>query len=128
MNLETGKPDHIEDYLGTLNHGYGGWFGWSDSKNKIYANLILHPKIFDCASQSLVDTHITKPTEQECIDGLNAMIATYEASQYKRNRAKEYPSLRKFAEAYCEKEIGGDTTKWDEYVIKYNKVRTDNPK
>ena len=25
-------------------------------------------------------------------------------------------------------EIGGNTTKWDEYVVKYNKVRTDNPK
>jgi hypothetical protein len=31
-------------------------------------------------------------------------------------------------EAYTEKEIGGDSTKWDAYVINYNKVRTDNPK
>jgi hypothetical protein len=36
--------------------------------------------------------------------------------------------LNDFAEAYCEKEIGGDDTKWNEYVTKYNKVRTDNPK
>ena len=27
-----------------------------------------------------------------------------------------------------EKEIGGDSTKWDASVIAYNKVRTDNPK
>ena len=25
-------------------------------------------------------------------------------------------------------QILADTTKWDEYVVKYNKVRTDNPK
>ena len=36
--------------------------------------------------------------------------------------------LAEFAEAYCEKEIGGDSTKWDAYKTKYNKVRSDNPK
>ena len=35
---------------------------------------------------------------------------------------------KEFVEAYTEKEILADTTKWDEYVVKYNKVRTDNPK
>jgi len=54
--------------------------------------------------------------------------ADYDAKQYARNRNITYPSLQEFAEAYCEKEIGSDTTKWDEYVVKYNKVRTDNPK
>ena len=30
------RPSHIEDALVEM---YGGqWFGWSDSKNKIYAN------------------------------------------------------------------------------------------
>jgi hypothetical protein len=48
--------------------------------------------------------------------------------QYKINRASEYPSMLEFIEAYTEKEIGGDTTKWDAYVTKYNQVRTDNPK
>ena len=47
---------------------------------------------------------------------------------YAQKRRIEYPSLKEFAEAYCEKEIGGDDTKWNEYKIKYNKVRTDNPK
>ena len=39
MNIETGRPDHIEDYLAQLHTGQ--WFGWSDSKNKVYANLII---------------------------------------------------------------------------------------
>ena len=48
--------------------------------------------------------------------------------QYKYKRQADYPSILEFVEAYTEKEIGSDITKWDEYVIKYNKVRTDNPK
>jgi hypothetical protein len=47
---------------------------------------------------------------------------------YKINRLAQYPSLQDFAEAYCEKEIGGDSTKWDAYKTAYNKVRSDNPK
>ena len=36
----NGRPDHIEDYLVSLHTGQ--WFGWSDVKNKVYANLIIH--------------------------------------------------------------------------------------
>ena len=54
--------------------------------------------------------------------------AEYDALAYARSRDTQYPSLKEFAEAYSEKEILADTTKWDEYVVKYNKVRTDNPK
>jgi len=50
------------------------------------------------------------------------------AESYKMARAFAYPSIREFIEAYTEKEIGEDTTKWDAYVVKYNQVRTDNPK
>ena len=35
-----GRPDHIEDALMHMHNG--AWFGGSDSKNKIYANLIVH--------------------------------------------------------------------------------------
>ena len=49
-------------------------------------------------------------------------------TQYQINRATEYPSSKEFMEAYTEKEILGDSTKWDAYVVKYNQVRTDNPK
>ena len=84
----NGRPDHIEDYLGTINIGYGSWFGWSDSKNKIYGNLILHPKIFDCSKQELVDTHITSfPTEQECIDGLKKLQNDFTAGYFNTTSA-----------------------------------------
>ena len=47
---------------------------------------------------------------------------------YDEKRKSEYPSVDDFMEAYTEKEIGSVSTKWDAYVIAYNKVRTDNPK
>ena len=34
------KPEHIEDVLVHLHSGQ--WFGWSDSKNKVYANLVIY--------------------------------------------------------------------------------------
>ena len=52
----------------------------------------------------------------------------YDALAYARARELSYPITKEFIEAYTEKEIGGDDTKWNEYVTKYNKVRTDNPK
>ena len=52
----------------------------------------------------------------------------YDNLEYARKRAASYPSLQEFAEAYCEKEIGGSSTKWDAYKTAYNKVRSDNPK
>ena len=44
--------------------------------------------------------------------------AEYDALAYARSRDIQYPSLQEFAEAYTEKEILADTTKWDEYVVK----------
>ena len=76
----TGRPDHIEDYLITVRAGQ--WFGWSDSKNKIYANLV----VLDGG---------TKPTEKECTDGLAAMQAAWDLDNdsYKSKRREEYPDL-----------------------------------
>ena len=74
------RPTHIEDYLITVRTGQ--WFGWSDFKNKIYANLIVHDGG-------------TKPTEKECTDGLAALQAAWdlENDSYKSQRKAEYPSI-----------------------------------
>ena len=68
------KPTHIEDYLVQLHSGQ--WFGWSDAKNKIYANLIIH------------DDSKTKPTEQECIDGLAKLQSDFDAAQTNKETKK----------------------------------------
>jgi len=66
--------------------------------------------------------------ETEIVIDWTLVNAWTDSDEYKYKRTEFYPSLQEFVEAYCEKEIGGNTTKWDEYVVKYNKVRTDNPK
>ena len=75
------RPNHIEDYLVRLHSGQ--WFGWSNSKNKVYANLIIH------------DDSKAKPTEQECTDGLATIQSEFDDANktYKLNRANEYPSI-----------------------------------
>ena len=59
---------------------------------------------------------------------MDAVQSKYDEQDYARKRQTAYPLIKDFMEAYTEKEIGGDSTKWDLYVTKYNKVRTDNPK
>ena len=80
MDIKTGRPDHIEDYL--IKVRAGQWFGWSDSKDKIYANLIVH----DGGS---------KPSEADCTAGLKAMQDAWdlENDSYKSKRRAEYPSI-----------------------------------
>jgi hypothetical protein len=63
------RPETLEDYLVQL-HG-GQWFGWSDPENKTYANLVIH------------DSSKTKPTEQECTDGLAALQKSYDDNDTK---------------------------------------------
>ena len=72
MRLD-GRADHIEDYLVTVRTGQ--WFGWSDSKNKIYANLIVH----DGGS---------KPSESDCTSGLAALQSAWD------EKNKEYKIQR----------------------------------
>ena len=73
-----GRYDHIEDVLIRLHSGQ--WFGWSDSKNKIYANLVIH------------DGSKDKPTEKELTDALAKQQSDVDANQYQRDRAVSYPS------------------------------------
>jgi hypothetical protein len=73
MDFNTHRPNHIEDFLITVRNGQ--WFGWSDSKNKVYANLIVH----DGGS---------KPTEQECIDGLAQLQTDFDDAKTKQETDK----------------------------------------
>ena len=79
MRLD-GRADHIEDYLVTVRTGQ--WFGWSNPKQKIYANLIVH----DGGA---------KPTEADCTNGLKALQDAWdlENDSYKSKRRAEYPSI-----------------------------------
>ena len=77
---QDGRPDHIEDYLVTVR--VGTWFTWTNSKNKIYANL-------------LVTDGGSNPTESDCTTGLAALQAAWdlENDSYKSKRRAEYPDF-----------------------------------
>ena len=105
------RPTHIEDYLVTVRTGQ--WFGWSDSKNKIYANLIVH----DGGS---------KPTETECTNGLAALQSAWDAEfdSYKSKRRAAFPSLEEQLDMQYWDAVNGTTT-WKDAIAK---VKSDNPK
>ena len=63
----NGRPNHIEDYLVSLHTGQ--WFGWSDAKNKVYANLIIH------------DSSKSKPSEADCTAGLKKLQDDFDAAK-----------------------------------------------
>ena len=71
----NGRANHIEDYLVTVRKGQ--WFGWAKASEprKVYANLIVH----DGGS---------KPTEQECTDGLAALQTAFDDAKTKRESDK----------------------------------------
>ena len=71
---------------------------------------------------------IAQPTTEQLASYETAGNTAETLANVLAQREIEYPSLKEFAEAYCEKEIGGDSTKWNAYKTAYNKVRTDNPK
>ena len=75
-----------------------------------------------------LDENVTAPTQAEIDTEIARLQTEYDGLAYARTRAAAYPTIADFMEAYTEKEIGSDSTKWDAYVIAYNKVRTDNPK
>ncbi len=105
----------------------------ADNYDVLSAILAINPKaqatVWDEDLDKIEWNHGTTPISKADIQAKQAELKTgYDNKAYARKRAEEYPSVRDFMEAYTEKEIGGDSTKWDAYKTAYNKVRTDNPK
>jgi len=98
----------LEDYLVQLHTGQ--WFGWSDSKNKTYANLVIH-------------SDDTKPTEQECTDGVAALQTEYDSQAYARSRKQEYDKLNQWEMQFDDNRDG--TTTW---VDSINEIKERFPK
>ena len=98
----------LEDYLVGLHTGQ--WFGWSDSKNKVYANLVIH-------------SDDAKPTEQECTDGVVELQAEYDSQEYARNRKAEYDQLNQFEMQFDDNRDG--TTTWVDAI---NEIKGRHPK
>ena len=80
MNIETGRPDHIEDYLAKLHTGQ--WFSWSDATNKIYANLII------------LDDTKSKPSESDCTSGLATLQSNFDTAQTNKTNKKASAKIK----------------------------------
>ena len=74
MDIEIGRANHIEDVLVRLHTGQ--WFGWSDSKNKVYENLVIH------------DDSKDKPTSASLELELQRMQDEFDGNTYQRNRVQ----------------------------------------
>ena len=121
MDLNTGKPNHIEDWLVTQRRGQ--WFGWTDHTNKIYANLV----VYDGG---------TKPTESECTNGLAALISAWnlENDSYKSQRvgitSGYLPLQEQLDQLYRDMKAGkfGADAKTGEWFVGISSVKTIFPK
>ena len=71
------RPNHIEDALCQMHSNQ--WFTWTDSKNKIYANLRLTEKIG--VDGNLVDNPVTElPTETAVNTKLTQLQSAWDAA------------------------------------------------
>ena len=125
MNLQTGRPDHIEDAIIRIHTG--SWFYWTDSKNKIYANLRLHEKIWNDDGTELIDNPVTElPTESVVNTKLAELQAAWdlEYNSYKSKRREAYPSQQEQFDMQYWDQVNGTTT-WKDAIAK---VKSDYPK
>ena len=105
----NGRYNHLEDILCELHDGQ--WFGWSDSKNKIYANLVIHNSDYD------------KPTEKSLTDALAKQQSDFDAQAYARNRQPLYPAIGdQLDDLYHKGAFSAEMT------ATLKKVKDDNPK
>ena len=101
------KTYTLQNYLTNLHTGQ--WFGFGNSEHT-YANLVIH-------------SDDTKPTEQECIDGVIALQAEYDSKQYARSRKAEYDKLNQDEMRYDD--LVNGTTTWQDAIAA---IKTSIPK
>ena len=109
------RPSHIEDYLVTVRTGQ--WFGWSDPKNKIYANLV-------------VNDGGSKPTEADCTNGLAALQTAWdlENDSYRTKRRESYDSLPNQLDMLYKDIVTGKLDTTGTWATHIKAVKDANPK
>ena len=103
------RPSHIEDVLVSLH--LGQWFGWSDSKNKVYENLVIH-------------SDDERPTKEWLESELQRQQNAYDADDYKRERQAAYASLGDQLDMQYH-DLVDNTTTWKDHI---SSVKTSFPK
>ena len=123
---ENGRPNHIEVGLSQMHTG--AWYKWTDSHNKIYANLILRPKIW--IDEVLVDNPYSLPTEEEASAKLAEIQSAWdvENAEYKENRRKAYARISDQLDQLYHDMTAGKLDATGEWHKAVKKVKDDNPK
>ena len=114
------KTYTLENYLVGLHTG--AWFGWSDSKNKVYANLIIHPKISNQSGEMVNNTH-SKPSESDCTAGVTTLQSDWDALEYSRLRKAKYDLLNQDEMRFDDQ--ANSTTTWVDAI---NAIKAAHPK
>jgi hypothetical protein len=71
-----------------------------------------------------LDTNTTAPTDAEIQAEITRLQAEYDAKQYQRDRAKEYPPITDYLDGI----VKGDTAQVQAYIDACNAVKTKYPK
>ena len=71
-----------------------------------------------------LDTEQTQPTEQECAAEAARLQAEYDALEYQRLRAPEYPPITDYLDGI----VKGDQEQLDAYIAACQAVKTKYPK
>jgi hypothetical protein len=74
-----------------------------------------------------VDETQTQPTKEELEAEIARLQVEYDAKEYQRLRAPEYPDLKEFVDAYYWAQKGNDT-KMNAYIVKCDAVKDKYPK
>ena len=99
-------------------HPYGSLHSMVDGVRTAHSNAE-HDVIIDGWAEGRVADEVR--TDIVTNGGETPHYARYRTDEM---RGDSYPSVIEFIEAYCEKEIGSDSTKWNAYVTAYNATRT----
>ena len=102
-------PNHIERVLIGLHEGQ--WFGWSDSENKVYENLVIY------GDQE-------KPTQEFLESELSRLQADHDSKAYARARANAYASIGDQLDMQYHDSVNGSRT-WLDHI---ESVKETHPK
>jgi len=78
----------------------------------------------DYAGLNWLDEEQTQPTEQECIAEAARLQAAYDALEYQRLRAPEYPPITDYLDGIAK----GDQAQIDAYIAACQAVKSKYPK
>ena len=115
----------LEDYICRLHTD--SWYTWTDSSNKVYANLALAPKMMNEAG-ALIDNPYTLPSESDCTAGIASLQATWDGNDYERTRADAYAEIKDQLDQLYHDMAADKGDKTGEWFKAIKAVKDANPK